>query len=245
MPNLIFVFVAVIVCFTQLSSPSLAEKLVLNNPTASPLTNDEKTGFLDIIVGEAFRRSGLELQLIKLPAERGLKNANEGIDDGDLSRISGLEQFYPNLIRVPENIFEMNFVAFAHKTGIEIKAWRNLKSHIVGLITGWKIFEKNVPIGTDVVYADDSVQLFDMLEKGRIEIALYSRLLGLDIIQRRQLTGVTDLSPPLASKEMFIYLHKSHMDSVPRIAKALAELKSEGIYDEELKKIEARYTALK
>ena len=245
MLNLIYALVAAVVCLTQAPSPSRAETLVLNNPTAAPLTNDDKTGLLDIIVGEAFRRSGLELKLIKLPAERGLKNADEGIDDGDLSRIAGLEKIYTNLIRVPEKVFDMNFVAFASNPDIEITGWQSLKTHIVGFIKGWKIFENNVPAGTSIVYTTDSSQLFTLLEKGRIDIALYSRLMGLDIIRRRRMTGVTDLSPPLATKEMFIYLHKSRKSLSPRIARALAELKSEGFYDAEYKKIEARFTALK
>lgn len=247
MPNIIFALVAAIVFFTQTTSPSLGETLVLNNATAPPLTNDDKTGLLDIIVGEAFRRSGLELSLIKLPAERGLKNANAGIDDGDLWRIAGLEKLYPNLVRVPEKVFDVNFVAFAYKPGatepgIEIDGWHSLKPHIVGLIKGWKILEKNVPAGTDVVYTGDAEQLFTLLEKRRIDIALYSRLMGLDIIRRRQMTGVTDLSPPLATREMFVYLHKSRSGLAPRIAEALAALKSEGLYDAEYKKIEARFS---
>lgn len=244
MPNIKFVLVAAIICVMQ-PLPSIAQTLVLNNPTATPLTNDEKTGFFDIIVGEAFRRSGLELSLIKLPPERGLKNANEGIDDGDLSRIAGLEKFYPNLVRVPEKIFDMNFVGFANKPEIEISGWQSLKPYVVGLIKGWKIFENNVPAGTNVILTNDPDQLFSLLEKGRVDIALYSRLMGLAIVQRRQMVGVTDLSPPLASREMFIYLHKSRKDLAPSIAAALAALKSEGLYEAEYKKIEAKFVALK
>ena len=244
-PSLIFALVAAVVCSAQLSTPTLAETLVLNNPTAPPLTNDDKTGFIDIVVGEAFRRVGLELKLIKLPPERALKNANDGIDDGDLLRIAGLEKLYPNLIRVPEKIFDVNFVAFANKPEVEIDRWLSLKPYIVGLIKGWKIFEKNIPAGTDMVYAHDPEQLFTLLEKGRIDIALYTRLMGLDIVKRRQLTGVTILSPPLAIRETFLYLHKSRKDFVPLIADALAALKREGFYAAEFKKIEARYDSLK
>ena len=244
-PSLIFALVAAVVCAAQLSTPTLAETLVLNNATAPPLTNDDKTGFIDIVVGEAFRRVGLELKLIKLPPERALKNANDGIDDGDVNRIAGLEKLYPNLIRVPEKNYDMKFVAFARDPAFEIDGWRSLKPYIVGLIKGWKIFEKNIPAGTDMVYAHDPEQLFTLLEKGRIDIALYSRLMGLDIVKRRQLTGVTILSPPLATREMFLYLHKSRKEFVPLIADALAALKREGFYAAEFKKIEARYDSLK
>jgi len=240
MPNFKFVLAAVIVCFAQLSSVTHADTLVLNNAAAPPLTNDEKTGFLDIIVGEAFRRSGVELSLIKLPAERGLKNADDGIDDGDLIRIGGLEKEYPNLISVPEKIFDMDFVAFTNKPGVEVASWDGLKDHVVGIITGWKIFENNIPEGTDFISVHDADQLFSLLEKGRIDVALYSRLMGLALIKRRKIDGIRVLTPPLATKEMFIYLHKRHRDVAGKIADSIAALKEEGVYDQEYRKIKAR-----
>ena len=56
---------------------------------------------------------GVELRLVKLPAERGLINANAGIEDGDLARITGLEKQYPNLVRVPEKLVDLDFTAFS------------------------------------------------------------------------------------------------------------------------------------
>ena len=55
--------------------------LVLNDTNEPPFTTPQKTGFLDVIASEAFRRAGARLQLIKLPAERGLINANAGINN--------------------------------------------------------------------------------------------------------------------------------------------------------------------
>ncbi len=78
--------------------------LVLNNTDGPPYSTPEGDGFIDLVGGEVFRRAGLALKTVKLPAERGLINANAGIEDGDLSRIAGLERDYPNLVRVPEKI---------------------------------------------------------------------------------------------------------------------------------------------
>ena len=95
---------AVLTSMLYLSGGLAAEPrvLVLNDINEPPYTNTERTGFLDIIATEAFRRAGLELRLVKLPAERALLLANNGIEDGDLTRIPGLETQYPNLIRVPQ-----------------------------------------------------------------------------------------------------------------------------------------------
>jgi polar amino acid transport system substrate-binding protein len=93
-----------------------SETLVLNNSTDPPLTSEHGTGFLDRLAQEAFRRAGLELKLVKLPAERALRNANSGIEDGDLNRIAGIENTYTNLVRVPEKSMDMEFTAFTRQT---------------------------------------------------------------------------------------------------------------------------------
>lgn len=203
---------------------------MLNNATNPPLTDDEGTGFLDVIVKKAFRRAGHGLELIKLPAERGLKNANEGIDDGDLIRIAGIEKAYPNLVRVPEKVYVMEFVAFAKDARVVIKDWRGLRPYSVAFTKGWKIIESNVPEGTIVTLAHDANQLFELLQKDRADVVIYSRIMGLDLIKKLGMHGVRDLAPPLARRDMFIYLHRKHDSLAPRIAKALADLKAEGAY---------------
>lgn len=236
-PALVLVFV--IIRVAQAMSASHVETLVLNNVGSPPLTNDEGTGFLDVIGQEVFRRNGIKLSLIKLPAERGLRNANAGIDDGDFLRISGMEKLYPNLVPVPEKLIDMTFVAFANDPAVRVDGWDSLRNYAVGLIKGWKILEKNTPKGTHVILARNAEQLFTMLEKGRVDVALYSRLMGLEIIRRRKLAGVKDLSPPLAVRGMFIYLHKSHQAIVPKIRFSLAAIKAEGLYDTEYRKVQA------
>jgi len=64
-----------------------------------------------------------------------------------------------------------------------------LKKYAVGFIKGWKIFEINTPKQAQVIHARDSKQLFTMLKKGRVDIALYSRLMGLENIRRLNIQG--------------------------------------------------------
>ena len=203
--------------------------LVLNDTNEAPFTTASGDGFIDIVAAEAFRRAGVELRLIKLPAERGLINANAGIEDGDMVRIAGLEQQYPNLLRVPEKLLDWEFVAFSKNTAIAAN-WNTIRHHSVGHIKGWKIYEKNLAGAEQVITADDPSQLFQLLDRNRIEVALYSHWMGLAHIKQQQLKGIKMLSPPLATREMFIYLHKQHSERVPKIAEALRALKREGFY---------------
>ena len=204
--------------------------LELNDPTHPPYTTEAGDGILDLLVGEAVRRCGYQLKLVRLPAERGLINANEGLEDGDLSRIAGLEKKYPNLIRVPEKIFDLDFVALTRQAGLRTAHWRDLESLHVGYIRGWKLFEQNLTPRTDSIQSTTPEHMMELLRRGRIDAALYSRWMGLALARQMEMDDVRVAEPPLATGEMFIYLHKRHEEVVPKLAEALRALKRDGSY---------------
>lgn len=224
---------AIGLCVSLLAGMTAAAEprvLVLNNANEPPYTTDARDGFMDIVATEAFRRVGVELRLVKLPAERGLLNANAGIEDGELARIAGLEKQYPNLIRVPEKLAELAFAAFGKNAAIPGK-WDAIRPRAVGYIKGWKIYEQQMAGAPRVTTADNAEQLFRLLVLGRVEIALYEHWMGLALAKQQGIKGVQPLRPALATREMFIYLHKRHADLVAPLAAALRALKAEGFYD--------------
>ena len=204
--------------------------LRINDTNEPPLTTPQQDGFLDIVASEAFGRVGVKLVLIKLPAERALINANAGIEDGDLTRIVGLEKTYPNLIRVPEKLIDWNFVAYSKNRDI-VARWPSLRQHAVGHVTGWKIYEQQLQGAPQVISTRSPTELFYLLQRDRIEVALYAQWMGQSLIQQLGLQNIHQLEPALDTREMFIYLHKQHAELVPRLALALRELKQEGFYD--------------
>ena len=210
-----------------------AAELVLNNVNGPPFTTPQHDGFLDRIGSMAFGKAGVQLRLIDLPAERGLVNANAGIDDGDLTRIAGLEAVYPNLVRVPEKLLDWNFSAFSRKANFKVDGWGSLLPYRVGFIRGWKIAEANVGAAASVVMVDDERELFDLLRKDRVDIVIYTREMGASYLRLNKIDNVKLLEPPIAVREVFIYLNRKHIDLVPRLASALRDLKADGTYDRE------------
>ena len=204
------------------------QQLVFANPTNAPYTTLRGDGYLDRVYREAFRQLGYRIKLVRLPAERALRAANEGIIDGDISRIAGLEKKYPALIRVPVRIMEMKFVAFAREPQREPASWQVLKNYSVGYIKGWKIFEDHVPEGTNLVAVRDQMQLFDMFKRDRLQLVLYSQYMGFALARSAKIKDIHPWQPPLASKEMFLYMHEKHAALVPRITTVLQELKDSG-----------------
>ena len=204
--------------------------LTLNDTNDAPFTNKAGNGFVDVIVGEVFRRAGLGIKLEKFPPERGLIQANAGQLDGDLTRIAGLNKTYQNLIQVPEKLVDWYFVAFARNTKLSNANWDTLKPRLVGHIKGWKIYEQNLPKETNVTVVNDEEQLFNMLDKNRIDIALYEQHMGLALIKKMGIKNIHVVEPALVKKEMFIYLNKRHADKIPAIVTALRAIKADGTY---------------
>lgn len=226
----LILIVGILLLMTGLARAATLPVLVLNDTNAPPYTAPDQSGFLDAVAGEVFRRAGIELKLVKLPAERALRIANAGIGDGDMVRIAGLEAHYPNLVRVPEKLVDWSFTAFSKDASFPAR-WDVLRQRQVGHIKGWKIYEEQLAGAPHVISVDDAAQLFRLLELDRIEVALYTRWQGDALVRQQDIKGVHALEPPLATREMFIYLHKRHAALVPRLTAALRAIKAEGLYD--------------
>lgn len=221
-------FVGLVLCLSM--KVLAAETLVLNTAFTSPLSNDAQSGFADRVVAEALKRNGYGLETVLLPAERALINANAGIDDGDLLRISGLQKTYTNLIQVPEKVMDLEFVVFTRHANFPVTGWQSLKPYSVSIITGWKILERNITEYADLTKVKNAEQLFTLLVKDRTDVIVFSRWVGLGYIKDKQLSKVKVLDPPLVQRAVYVYLHKKHERLVPGLAAALRDMKADGSY---------------
>lgn len=204
--------------------------LVLNTGVRAPYTQPDRSGFLDRLVAEVFRRIGMKAGVqVYEASERAMQNANGGIDDGIAMRIKGLEAQYPNLIRVPEKVIDNDFVAYSRKHAFPTRNWDALAPYHVAHIIGWKVFENALGERKDVTRVRNVEQLFELLRQDRADIILYERWQGLWWSREMALEAHL-LEPPLASQEMFIYLHRKHEPLVGRVAAALAAMKKDGSY---------------
>ena len=205
-----------------------AGALVLNTDGAPPHSRADGTGFEDRIVAEAFRRIGVPVRLVQLHSERALQNANQGVDDGNYVRISGLSRLYPNLLMVPEPVSRFPFTAFTRDSGLKVAAWSDLQGRQVASVIGWKLVELSLKDVAELKLVRDEEALFALLDKGRTEVVISALYTGQEIIRRNGYRGMRALTPPLADPPMYLYLHKRHADLVPKLAAALREMKRDG-----------------
>ncbi|MFZ6872951.1 substrate-binding periplasmic protein [Undibacterium sp. Di27W] len=217
--------------------------LVLNTPFFAPITSPGRDGVLDLFYAELFKRAGLKLEIQPMSAERSLLNVNSGIDDGDVSRVLGIDKAYPNLVRVPESVMFYQMVVFTRKPRFTVTGADSLKPFDVGILTGWKILERNIVDTRSLLKLETGAQLFSMLDKGRIDVAVIEKLEGLHFIQSLGLKDIKIMEPAFVEGDWFLYLHKKHEALVPRLTEAIRKMKQDGtqkrIFDSVLKRYQA------
>ncbi|MBG0789794.1 MAG: transporter substrate-binding domain-containing protein [Desulfovibrionaceae bacterium] len=212
--------------------PALAGDILLRISTSydSPLSTPSQSGMLDRIIKEACCRVDVGCEIVHTSTERSLVVVNQGLLDGEINRIEGMENSFPNLVRVPEPNMRMHFVAFATRD-IPISGWDSIRKLRVGLVSGWKILERNTEGFPRLTKLTKIGNLFRMLELGRLDVVLYSKLSGYEQIRNLGYRDIRHLSPPLCSKDMFLYLHKNHAELAVPLAAALREMKRDGTWD--------------
>jgi polar amino acid transport system substrate-binding protein len=224
-----------LVYFAAGSAAGQEKAFTISTAYRNLLSNTDKSGMLDRILIEAFRRIGMKAEIVYTPTEKSLVDVNAGLLDAEINRIAGMEQIFPNLVQAPEANMTMHFVAFSNND-FEINGWESIRDLHIGIVKGWKILENNTKEFPNVVYVPTERELFRMLHKNRIDIALYSKLTGYALLHELGYVKVQHLEPPLESREMYLYVHKDHSAVTERIAAALREMKEDGTYREIVEK---------
>jgi polar amino acid transport system substrate-binding protein len=219
--------------FCTLAASTWADQRVytLNTSYSPPHSTEHQTGYLDLIVKEAFRRAGYRAEIQMMPAERCLQDANAGISDGDIGRIRNMDDYYPNLVLVDEPVIESrDFVAFSIHKDFRTDDWESLAPYHVGIPRGWKIFESNVAGTQPLIKMDSTRALFKLLKNDRAEVVLNARIDGLYTARQLGIKNIRVMEPPLASLELYLFLHKKNREIIPRIEAALKAMKADGTF---------------
>ena len=198
------------------------------------LSNPEKKGMLDRILTEVFKRIGVKTDIVYSSTANSLVDVNKGLADAEMNRIAGMESIYPNIVIVEEPNMIMEFVAFS-KQQFDIDGWESIRNLEIGIVKGWKIYENNTAGFPNVTFVPTEAELFRMLDKNRIDIALYSKLTGYSHIKEKGYSGIFHLQPPLAEKAMYLYLHKSKAALAEPAAESLRQMKEDGTYQKIVK----------
>jgi polar amino acid transport system substrate-binding protein len=224
---------AIIFCQTSLlfAEEKPAAPLIFHTNHYPLLNNEEQTGFLDRLTQEILGRNGFTVDISFLPTERAFINLNQNLADGNVAKIAGLTQLYPNTRQVPGAMIEMDFVAFTLQPEPDVKNWQDLYRYRVGIVTGMKIIESNLKEHPNLTRVTLPLQLFQLLTADRVDYVVFTYWNGLSYAHRLQLQDrIYVASPPLTVQDMFLYVNHTREELVPKLADTLAEIKADGTY---------------
>jgi len=179
------------------------------------------------IMQQAYKKLGIEAKVRYYPGNRSLRFSNEGHADGELFRIKGMNKDYPNLIRIPVPLLELETMAYARRSNIEIDGWSSLSPYKLGFLRGFKKAEQNTQ-GMQTFSAESMPALFDLLARGRLDIVIESRIGGRMFGAPKMQFDIRSLHPPIDKIKIFHYLHKEHKLLIPHIVTVLEQMKASG-----------------
>ncbi|WDD98025.1 substrate-binding periplasmic protein [Thalassomonas actiniarum] len=190
------------------------------------------------ILNRAYRRLGIQTQVLQQPAARSLVSANSGQLDGEVNRIAGISGKYTNLRRIPVPINILEGSMFIRSGTLAPDEKSGLSTYIIGLRRGTKFAEQYTrEMKRQLVVSNK--QLFLLLAGGHIDIAITSSLEGQVAINKLQFKNIKLLQPPFIKRHLYHYLHKKHQALIPQIASIIEAMRESG----EIEQLKAEYLA--
>ncbi|WP_159084820.1 substrate-binding periplasmic protein [Dongshaea marina] len=179
------------------------------------------------VLREAYAPLGIEVRLQILPPPKTLAMANSGVVDGELNRIQGVEQQYPNLLRVPVAVNYIEMMVVTNGMLFKVDGWQSLRTYRIGYKSGIKLAEQATRGMYITSYLSDKKLLHD-LKSGKIDLILVGRMEALDHLARQPDSNIKMLEPPLVKMKLYHYLNQKHRALLPEITRQLQQMHDSG-----------------
>ena len=231
--NFLFnIFNVAVTFFIILTTPLYGnEFFTINTADKPPYSTPSINGIYDQIILKLFNSLEIKVQINHLKSARSIENVNVGIDDAEYARIEGLCAQYKNIRMVNEKLIDFEFTAFSKNSAITITNWNTLKDYHIAFIRGWKIYENNADAFKSKILVSSEKDLFQLIEKDRVDIILYELLRGFDHIKKQNINDIFNLKAPLSVRGMYLYVNKKHEKMIPLLENGLRVMKKKGDYD--------------
>ena len=175
------------------------------------------------------RKLGIDITITPLPAKRAQLEATSGKSDGEIMRIYNYGEENPTTIRVPTPYYSLETMAFIKKNaGIAITKKEDLAKYRIVKVRGVK-HTNNITQGlVNVSDVDSTEQMMWLVEKGMVDVALTNTIDGLMALSILNIDDIVPLDAPLATLDLFHYIHESHKDLVPLVDNIIKEMLASG-----------------
>lgn len=188
---------------------------------------------------EAFKRLGIPIEVITMPAQRGTVMVDSGAADGQFLRVFAYADAHPEQVRVEEPIYDVVFGLWVSKPTLHLTRLADLGA------TSWTgIYRRGVELCqhslSPLVPAErlSSISTEDvglrMLLAGRVDFYCELDASVQNILYQPEFKNVTSIHPLLTFGNpvpLYPYLNKKHAELGTRLAVVLRQMKAEGLLE--------------
>lgn len=208
-----------LIIFLLLSMPLMADQQL----ELATVANSPDTTVSASILKKAYRRLGIDITVLELPASEALQRANSGQADGEVQRIDGISHNFPNLIQVPIPINYIQGAVFSKKKKRKLRGWHSLRTFRIGLVKG-VIFAEKGTRGMQVQVAGSYDQLIDLLLNDQVDLIVLPYINGAAAIRQHPRGEQLHLNGIIETYLLYHYLHKKHEKLLPAITARLKKM---------------------
>jgi len=181
-----------------------------------------------IVLTRIYANMGIDISITPLPAKRAQMEAVTGRSVGEIMRIYtyGIEN--PTVRRVPTPYYYLETMAFINPNSlIKITSKNDLRNYTLAKVRGVK-HTNNITVGMEnVINLNSTEQVMRFVSAGRADVGLTNTVDGLMTISKLNLSLVP-IEKPLATLDLFNYIHKDYIDLVPLVNEKIKEMKASG-----------------
>lgn len=180
---------------------------------------------------KAFAMSGVKFSTINLPSNRSLALSNEGVIDGEISRVGNLHEVtnhkYSNLVRIEHKVLSVWISVFSNQSDIEVNSTADLKNYSVCFINGRKYFDdvfEPIVKPSFLIKVNSDLQAFNLLQKNRVDLVITTSVEGEQLIkQQAKFADIREVKK-LIELPIYAYINKKHAALLPELTANLAKV---------------------
>lgn len=203
-----------------------------DSQTIRVITTPSTSSEVSVVLGKQIIRKlydscGLAIKYLDAPAARAVLIAEKGQSDGELARIATAVKESAPLLPLTTPIQNARLVPVS-LNGEAGDPKMSLQGKRIGFLNGYRMTAPVLVGNTTQLATSNTFQLIDLLERGRIDVAL---TLEWDALAAKRKNPSLSIGEPLLEAPIYHWVHESREDDIPCLSGALESMKASGEID--------------
>jgi len=182
------------------------------------------------ILTTAYNSINVTIEFHELPGRRSIVHANTGVTDAEAFRVKGIDNKFPNLLRIDVPLRVDNMYLYVKKgKEFPVNGWESIpQDYVVGYRRGLLIAEYAVreqQLKYNELPSIDNIGLH--LHTGRSDTVILGAVGG-SLFKELGAHNIVRLEPPIHTATLYHYIHKRNKHLIPALTATLKKMNASG-----------------